>query len=192
MKLIVGLGNVGERYANTRHNVGFKILDDVCRELGVREFHQHRSIFADAEIAHERRRGYFLLKPLTMMNLSGQAVAAYARYYKIAPKDVWVIYDEFELPFGTVRVRQGGGSAGHNGVKSVIEHLSEDFGRIRFGVGNPSLRNPIAPDRFVLGDFTKDEQPDLPKLITQTTEIVLDRLDSGDLEDTTYRLIEPK
>jgi PTH1 family peptidyl-tRNA hydrolase len=163
MKLIVGLGNPGTEYAKTRHNVGFMVLDALASDWRLEK--KLRSELATTEIAGHK---VLLGKPQTYMNLSGEAVQAIAWFYKIDPKDIVIIYDDVDLAFGKLRVRHGGGSGGHNGLKSLIQHLNDAFIRFRIGVGNESLKNPIPTEKFVLAPFTKDEQAQLPGLIGQT------------------------
>ena len=134
--LIVGLGNPGAEYATTRHNAGFWFVDLLAREHGgaftsARKLHGES---AEVTIASHRIR---LLKPMTYMNLSGQSVSATINYYKIAPEHVLVAYDELDLPPGRVQLKFDGGSAGHNGIGNVIEHIGPKFWRLRFGVGHP-------------------------------------------------------
>jgi len=137
IRLIVGLGNPGADYVDTRHNAGFWLIDDIAAEwrLGFRFEKRY-----NAEECRLRANGrdIFLLKPQAFMNRSGQAVAALARYYKIAPAEMLVIHDELDLPAGTNRIKQAGGHGGHNGLRDIVNHLgSRDFFRIRIGIGHP-------------------------------------------------------
>ena len=151
MKLIVGLGNPGNDYAQTRHNIGFMVLDAMARALNAdawqRKFH--------GELAEVRLGGekFLLLKPMTYMNLSGQAVGEACRYYKIPVEDVVVFHDELDLVPAKLRVKKGGGHAGHNGLKSIIAHLDENFWRIRLGIGHPGDKKLVS--NYVLGRFAK-------------------------------------
>ncbi len=183
MKLIVGLGNVGEQYAKTRHNAGFMVIDEIAKRREIK-FDKKMS----AEIAINKETGFILLKPLTMMNLSGQAVGEVMRYYKLQPEDVWIIHDEVDMEFGTLRVRQGGGSAGHNGIKSVAEHLGDAFWRFRIGVRNPKF-DATPTDHFVLDNFSAGERKQLPLIIEQVIVVLEDSLAEENPRDTTYRLI---
>jgi PTH1 family peptidyl-tRNA hydrolase len=146
IELIVGLGNPGAEYAATRHNVGFWFVDLLAAEHGAR-FSANRKLKGEtAEIAiagHKLR----LLKPDTYMNLSGESVGAAAHYYKIPVEHLLVAYDELDLPVGRTQLKFGGGAAGHNGVRSVIEHLNQQFWRLRFGVGHPRDREQPAEGR---------------------------------------------
>lgn len=156
MKLIVGLGNPGREYSQTRHNVGFMAVDELAKRWGLSSW---RSKF-DAETA-EYRGGdepVLLVKPQTYMNLSGVAVGALLRWHKLKPEDVIVIYDDLDLAVGRLRVRGQGGAGGHRGIESLLVHLGKDtFARVRIGIGRPPQGWETAD--YVLGRFTPDEQP---------------------------------
>ena len=151
MHLVVGLGNPGANYAHNRHNVGFMAADVVAIRY---KFPPYRSKFkgalAEGEIAGER---ILLLKPQTYMNESGLAVAEAARFLKIAPEQVIVMHDELDLAPGKLRVKRGGGAAGHNGIRSIDAHLGNDFWRVRIGIGHPGHKQLVLGT--VLGDFVK-------------------------------------
>ncbi len=187
MKLIVGLGNIGKEYENTRHNLGFMVIDELTSTHDLPEakandkFH---AFISEGTLADEK---VIVAKPTTYMNLSGKSVGAIAQFYKIDPDDVWVIHDELDLAFGKLRVRAGGGTAGHNGLKSIVENIGDGFGRYRVGIANDSLKNPVAADAFVLAKFDKDEQDALPAIVSKTAQIVLEHLHT-ELTDTTYSL----
>lgn len=137
ISLIVGLGNPGPEYAETRHNAGFRFLDALARREAV-DLRREQRFGADAARATIDGEDVWLLRPATFMNRSGDAVGRFARYYKIAPAGILVAYDELDLPPGVVRLKQGGGDAGHNGVHDVIEKLgAADFVRLRIGIGRP-------------------------------------------------------
>lgn len=174
MKIIVGLGNVGDRYAHTRHNIGFLIADELARILQATPWKADKKLkcdIAEAEIAGEK---LLLVKPHTMMNLSGECVGAITRFFKCSPEDVWVAYDDIDLPFGDVRFRQGGSSGGHNGLKSIIQHIGAGFHRIRFGI-DPNDRASEPSEIYVLRPFTGDQQARLPDIIRQSAQEVLSR-----------------
>ena len=153
--LIVGLGNPGRKHANNRHNVGFHCLDRVAQEHGLAfEEKQDKSDLALGRIGGRR---VILAKPQTFVNDSGRAVGAVARFYKVEPQDVLVIYDDLDLPQGTIRVRPNGGSGGHNGIRSIIDHMgTSDFARIRVGIGRPP--GQMEPKSYVLQDWSPVEQ----------------------------------
>lgn len=163
MKLFVGLGNPGAQYARQRHNVGFMALDAIAQRAGGVTW---RNKF-QGEVAELNLEGIrcVLLKPQTFMNESGRAVGEAARFYKIAPEDVIVFHDEVDLAPGKVRVKMGGGVAGHNGLKSVKAHLGPDFARVRIGVGHPGHKDRVAG--FVLHDFSKADRAWLEPLLEE-------------------------
>ncbi|MDS9468323.1 aminoacyl-tRNA hydrolase [Paracoccus sp. MBLB3053] len=161
MKLIVGLGNPGPKYDKNRHNVGFMALDHIASDHG---FGAWRSRFqgetSEGRLGSER---VTLLKPATFMNLSGQAVGEAMRYLKIEPRDVIVLHDELDLPPGKARLKLGGGHAGHNGLRSIHQHIGEAYRRLRIGIGHPGHKDRVAA--YVLSDFAKDELPGLDDLL---------------------------
>ena len=151
MKLFAGLGNPGSEYAGNRHNVGFMAVDRIAREHGFGPWKKKfQALVADGEIAGER---VLLLKPQTYMNESGRAVQEAARFLKISESDVIVFYDEIDLPPNKLKVKTGGGNAGHNGLRSISAHVGNDYVRVRIGVGHPGVKELVA--RWVLSDFAK-------------------------------------
>lgn len=162
MKLLVGLGNPGARYERNRHNVGFMAVDAIAREHG---FGPWRSKFS-GEISEGRIGGakVLLLKPQTFMNLSGDSVQAATAFYKLAPADIVVFHDELDLAPGKLRVKTGGGHAGHNGLRSIAGHLGPEFQRVRIGIGHPGDRKLVS--NYVLNDFSKYDQDWLEPLLT--------------------------
>ncbi len=159
--LIVGLGNPGSEYRKNRHNVGFMAVDRLAQGIGINLGRvQHRALFGKGEcFGHP----VILAKPQTFMNRSGDSVNLLARFYKIPPARVLVVYDELDLPLGSLRLRQKGGSGGHNGMKSVIQHLGNDFPRLRLGIGRPPGR--MDPAAYVLRDFRKEDLPIVDNLL---------------------------
>ena len=153
-KLIVGLGNPGRKYAHNRHNVGFQCLDRLAQAHGL-SFTQRRAKAALA-LGKIADVGVVLARPLTYMNLSGQAVRPLVSFYKLSLEDILVIQDDLDLPLGTTRLRPEGGSGGHKGMRSIIEALgSQAFPRLRVGIGRPPGNDAVS---YVLSDFTADEQ----------------------------------
>jgi PTH1 family peptidyl-tRNA hydrolase len=143
MRLVVGLGNPGSRYARNRHNVGFMAVDAIARRHGSPGFRSRfKGELAEGPIGGER---VLLLKPQTFMNLSGESVGEAARFFKILPSEIIVIHDEIDLRPGKLRVKLGGGSAGHNGLRSIDGLLGPDYWRVRIGVGHPGIRNSFSP-----------------------------------------------
>jgi len=167
MKVIVGLGNPGPRYKDTRHNVGFEALEELARRHPVqREESRFDAIIAHFQINQEK---VCLLKPLTYMNLSGRAVRAFVSYYKIDLQDLIVIYDDMDLPVGSLRIRSKGGTGGHRGMNSLVENLgTQDFARIRIGIGRP----PGEAVDWVLGRFSPEEKPLIQKAISRAADAV--------------------
>jgi len=153
MRLVVGLGNPGSRYACNRHNVGFMGVDLIARRHGFSSFRsQFKGEVSEGVIGGQRR---LLLKPQTYMNDSGESVAAAAHFYKISPSELVVIHDEIDLRPGKLRVKCGGGTAGHNGLRSINALLGPDFWRVRIGVGHPGVKELVQP--YVLRNFSKEE-----------------------------------
>ena len=159
MKLIVGLGNPGPKYANTRHNIGFSIIDMIAADAGLETYKQRfQGMISQVDILKTR---CLLFKPLTFMNLSGKAVAQVANFFKISPEDLILIYDDVDLEWGTVKLRMGGGSGGHNGVNSVITCVgSRDMPRIKVGVGRPANQS-FDVAGWVLENLSEEEKQDL-------------------------------
>lgn len=161
MFLVVGLGNPGPKYQKTRHNVGFMVVDQLSERFGREPFRDKFSgQFAKASVDGQECG---LLKPQTFMNLSGQSVQKAMAFFKIEPAQLIVLHDELDLPFGTVRVKLGGGAAGHNGIKSVTQCCGgPNFIRVRIGIGRPRSGSG---EHFVLSDFSKDECVDLRSVL---------------------------
>lgn len=169
MKLVVGLGNPGEKYAKTRHNIGFEVINELQKELNVTgEREKFQGLLSEKNIDGEK---VLFLKPLTFMNLSGNSIVAVVNFYKIDPKkDMIIIYDDMDLPVGKLRVKEKGSSGGHNGIKSIISHLGDEFLRIKCGIGK-SKDNTID---FVLGQFDKIEQETVDKMIKNAADCAID------------------
>ena len=167
--LVIGLGNPGPRYAATRHNAGFMVADLLAERIGAR-FKSHR---ANVDLIEGRLAGapVVLAKPRSFMNESGAPVVNAARFFKIAPEQVMVVHDELDLPFGTLRLKRGGGDGGHNGLKSITSALgSKDYVRVRIGIGRPPGRQD--PADYVLREFTSAERRDLPVEIDGAADAV--------------------
>ena len=191
MKLVVGLGNPGNQYAKNRHNAGGQALDHFAQDQSLKftTDKQTESLVAKLQKPGSGLRA-LLVKPQTFMNNSGQAVAGLANFYKLEPADIAVIYDELALPFGTVRLREGGSSAGHNGVASIIKTLGDEFIRIRIGIANQQASR--ADDTaFVLSDFNKLEQDHLPAILDYVDMLIVKFCDGQQMEPHT-EIIDPK
>lgn len=154
MLLWVGLGNPGTRYAANRHNIGFMALDAIARRHGFAPWRRRfQGQTSEGSIGGQR---LLLLKPETYMNESGRAVGEAAKFFKIAPPEIMVLHDEVELPPAKLRVKAGGGNAGHNGLRSITDHVGNDYRRVRIGVGHPGVKDLVHV--HVLGDFAKSER----------------------------------
>ena len=166
MKAIVGLGNPGPQYKGTRHNVGFDVVDEVARRASI----AFESAPAEALIARWRRPddAILLIKPLTFMNLSGQAVGELSRYFKIDVADLIVVVDEVHLPLGKLRARSTGSAGGHNGLKSIIAHLGDAFARLRLGVGRGGEQRNLAD--HVLSKFERDEAAEVARMTARAAD----------------------
>ena len=161
MKLIVGLGNPGRQYAANRHNIGFMALDRLAADHGFTGWKaRFQGQVAEGRLGEMR---VVLLKPETFMNLSGQSVGEAMRYLKLEPADVTVLHDELDLAPGKMRLKTGGGHAGHNGLRSMIQHIGDGFHRVRLGIGHPGHKDRV--NGHVLGNFAKDEQDDLAGML---------------------------
>ncbi len=169
--LIVGLGNVGKEYENTRHNIGFECLDTFAKSQGFDKWINKKDLRCELVKQTIGESRVFLAKPTTMMNLSDKAVQALISFYKIPSDKVLVMHDELDIDFGQIRTRLGGSDAGHNGVKSIIASIGENFARVRIGIG-PKKPNKIDSANFVLQKFSKEEQKHLPELEREASAIL--------------------
>jgi PTH1 family peptidyl-tRNA hydrolase len=166
MRLLVGLGNPGPGHAGDRHNIGFMAADEIVRRHGFSPYRRRfDGLTAEGTIGEER---ILLLKPETFMNRSGTAVQGAMQFYKLTPPEIIVIYDEIDLAPGRIRVKQGGGSGGHNGIRSIDAHIGPDYWRVRLGVGHPGHPDLVAP--YVLRPFEREELPMFEKLIAAVAE----------------------
>lgn len=168
MLLLAGLGNPGPRYADNRHNIGFMAVDEIVHR---HSFSPWRRRF-QADCAEGRLGGekVLALKPQTYMNESGRAVGEALRFFKLEPQDVIVIYDEIDLAPGKIRIKQGGGTGGHNGIRSIESHIGKDFWRVRLGVGHPGQKELV--HGHVLSDFAKAERPVIERVIDAIAEAI--------------------
>ena len=165
LQLIVGLGNPGSKYALTRHNVGFMAVDALAQTWGLTW--QEKSKFHGWMA---QGQGVMLLKPNTYMNHSGQAVQSVCHWFKIMPRYVLVIYDDLDLPFGRLRLRKQGSAGGHNGMKSIIQHLgTQEFPRLRIGIGRPSVGDSA---HYVLDEFNSEQKEQLPVILAQVVRVI--------------------
>ncbi len=187
IKLIVGLGNPGQKYTKNRHNAGFLLLDELVRDLGVDFSQQARFFGCLAEMNTESSKLY-LLKPATFMNRSGQSVSAVMKYFKILPEEVLVVHDELDFDIGVVKLKKGGGHGGHNGLRDIIASMGQkDFLRLRIGIGRPRAGKVVAD--YVLSDFSKvdmqlvqevfaDFSVNMPAMCSGSYDVVMQNLHS--------------
>ena len=174
MHLIVGLGNIGEKYQLTRHNVGFMVIDEITKNLSTSNI-QKSNFHSTLE-----KSAYDLYsKPTTFMNNSGMAVQAIKEYYKLGIEDIIVIHDDIDLPFGTVKFKIGGGHSGHNGLRSIDAHIGKEYIRVRIGVGKPQDKSDVA--NYVLNNFSKEELNKLQDIIPHIINAIK-ALKSEDIE----------
>ncbi len=184
LRLIVGLGNPGTEYARTRHNAGFQCVDELAARHGgtFRSEPRHHAELARVRCAEQ---DLWLLKPMSYMNLSGDPVRSVASFYKVAPEAILVAYDELDFPAGVVRLRQGGGAAGHNGMRSVIAQMGDQFWRLRIGIGHPGARaqvldyvlgRPPAQEALLIHDAILAGADILPVLLAEGAQIAMHRL----------------
>lgn len=179
MRIIVGLGNPGTKYEQTRHNAGFMVIDELLNrynwELNKTKFNGKYAV----ELLEGEK--VILLKPQTYMNLSGESLRPLMDYYHIAKEDIVVIFDDLDLPAGKIRLRQKGGHGGHNGMRSIIDHLgTKDFNRIRVGIGRPDHPMPVID--YVLGKFSKEEQDKVQASIEHAADACEEWLKGADFQ----------
>ncbi|WP_020006497.1 aminoacyl-tRNA hydrolase [Salinicoccus albus] len=167
MKCIIGLGNPGKKYEKTRHNIGFMVIDRLSKDLGIKlDSHKFKSDYGAGYVNGER---VMLVKPQTFMNLSGEGVRPLIDYYKIDAADILVLYDDLDLPVGKLRLRQKGSGGGHNGIKSLNQHLGTvNYKRIRIGIDRPASGEPIIG--YVLAKFPKSDKAIIDKVIEITKD----------------------
>ena len=179
IRLVVGLGNPGAEYEKTRHNAGFWLVDELAWKYKAALRAESKFFGEAARVQLPAGGDIWLLKPMTFMNLSGQAVAALAKFYKITPEQILVVHDELDLPPGTARFKQGGGHGGHNGLKDIIAKLGgPNFWRLRLGIGHPGDRSEVV--NFVLKKPRAEEQTQIDEAIAKALQ-VMDQALAGDM-----------
>jgi peptidyl-tRNA hydrolase, PTH1 family len=190
--VIVGLGNIGKKYQGTRHNIGFEVIDRLAERLEFPDWIEKRDLKClqtSKTIADSR---IILIKPTTLMNLSGQALQAVQNFYKLHPDQLVVVHDELDIPFGQIRMRVGGSAAGNNGVQSIIDSVgevnSQQIGRVRIGIKS-DLSDKAEAKNFVLGKFTAGEQAQMPALIRETNAILSELIHGQPLTPDTRSFI---
>jgi len=180
MILIVGLGNPGKKYQNTRHNLGFMVVEEAARKfLPLKKTKWEEDKKANALVLRVPP-DVLLVKPLTFMNASGKAVAKLASNFKLQASSIWVVHDDVDLPLGKIKIRLGGGSAGHRGVESIIKELGTDeFVRFRLGIGHPGRRKDNAVEKYVLREFDINQRSEVKKIVKKTVKAVQIALEEG-------------
>ena len=177
MKVVIGLGNPGKKYEKTRHNIGFIAVDNLRKKMNISdEREKFQALVSEKNIDGEK---VIFLKPQTFMNLSGNSVIEIVNFYKLDPKkDIIVIYDDMDLSFGDIRIREKGSSGGHNGIKSIISHIGEEFIRIKCGIGSKE-KDAV---EHVLGEFNQTEQKDLDEILEKINNCVIEMLSVQNLD----------
>jgi len=166
-RIVVGLGNPGSRYADTRHNLGFFVIDELAKRVSAPE--SRRRFKAEVSEARRANSRFILVKPQTFMNESGVAVREVTNWYKTEPERVLIVVDDLDIPFGQIRIRARGSAGGHNGLKSILGHIgTQEIPRLRIGIG----RGPNAPIAHVLSRFAPSERADLAKVVSTAADIV--------------------
>lgn len=186
--LIIGLGNPGKEYNGTRHNIGFAVLDEFAAKNDFPGWVAKKDLKCQLTSANLGENRVVLCKPATFMNNSGEAAQAAQRFYRVYNSGTLAVYDELAIPFGSLRTRLGGMDAGHNGVKSLIQHIGDDFGRLRVGVGSEISKKADAAD-FVLGKFTKSEQGNISQIIREANALITEYIFSGELPHETRTVL---
>lgn len=172
MKILIGLGNPGEKYAQTRHNLGFCVLDSLLEKYKHTSsvfWHEDKKLKSLLKTIQIEDQDMLLVKPQTYMNLSGDAVQKVMQEYKVSLADLTVVHDDLDLPFGSIRVQRSGGSAGHNGVQSIMDTVGENFYRVRIGIGRPTGQVPV--EDYVLQEFSDSEKIQSEKMISEAVVV---------------------
>lgn len=184
MKLVVGLGNPGAKYENTRHNIGFMFLDYLAEQYSAKFTRKNNYELAEININGEK---VFLLKPQTFMNLSGEAVKQVLSFYKLTNDDLIVIYDDLDMEFGKLRAKYNSSAGGHNGIKNIIAHLhTQEFMRIKFGISNEHKRDVKS---FVLSNFSKQEMSELNQMFDKILSATTTFIEGRSLEEIQTKLL---
>lgn len=185
--LVIGLGNPEKEYDGTRHNIGFSAVDNFAKSNDFPGWVLKKDLKCQLSIHTLADTRVILCKPATYMNLSGEAAQAVQRFYRVYNPETLAIYDELDIPFGQIRTRVGGSAAGHNGVKSLVQHIGDDFSRIRVGIGNDISEKADSAD-FVLGKFSKYEQESVPPILRETNSLISDFL-AGNFQPETRSIL---
>ena len=186
--LIIGLGNPEQKYDGTRHNIGFAVIDEFAAKNDFPAWIVKKDLKCHLASANMGETRVLLCKPITFMNNSGEAAQAVQHFYRVYNQQTLAVYDELAIQFGQLRTRLGGSDAGHNGVKSLIQHIGDDFGRLRIGVGNGVSEKADAAE-FVLGKFTNKEQESLPLIFREANALITECVFSGELSSDTRNIL---
>jgi len=179
LKIVIGLGNPGLKYEFTRHNIGFRIVDSLARDIGI-EFKKVKSYYSLISRGMINNHKVMLVKPQTFMNLSGRAVSKVFSYYKIPLQDLLIVYDDLNLELGQVRIRKKGSAGGHKGIESIMQYLhSEEIPRLRIGIGNPSVNFNFDSASYVLSNFNGGEEDKIKETIKLSTEAIKTIIEDG-------------
>ncbi len=179
MKIVVGLGNPGLKYEFTRHNIGFRIVDNLARDIEI-EFKKVKSYYSLISRGMINNHKVILLKPQTFMNLSGRAVSKAVSYYKIPLRDLLIVYDDLNLELGQVRIRKKGSAGGHKGIESIMQYLdSEEIPRLRIGIGNSSVNFNFNYVPYVLSNFDNEERDKIGEVIQLSTDAIKTVIEDG-------------
>lgn len=184
--LVVGLGNIGKKYDLTRHNIGFLCADSLVSSLDLPKWIEKKDLKCSISVGKAGDKRIIVIKPTTLMNLSGEAVQEVMHFYKITNSDTVVVHDEMDIPFGQIRTRIGGSSAGHNGIKSIIQHIGEDFGRVRIGIGSDTS---LDSSSYVLSRFNDYERDNLKPLTKEVVAILTEYIYSSTMTSETRSFI---
>jgi PTH1 family peptidyl-tRNA hydrolase len=186
--VIVGLGNIGKEFTDTRHNIGFECVDSLQKaQSEFSNWQVKKSLWCELSQGTFGQTKVLLIKPTTLMNNSGKAVKAVCDYYKLPSNKITIVHDELDIPFGQIRTRFDGGSAGNNGIKSIIEHLSNEFGRVRIGIGGE--KGHLDSSSYVLTKFNPAESKELTKLKREVQSILIELIYRGELYPETRSFI---
>lgn len=183
--MIVGLGNPGREYEGTRHNIGFACVDALARKLEFDPWTEKKDLKCLLTSQTLGTTRVFLVKPTTFMNRSGEAVQSVSHFYKVPLQQTVVVYDDKDIPFGQIRTRMGGKSAGHNGIKSIIQSAGKDFGRVRIGIGSAHKPSGIDTSDFVLAPFAKEEEAEMPALTREVNAVLTEYIYGDELPHET-------
>ncbi|MBI2592181.1 aminoacyl-tRNA hydrolase [Candidatus Saccharibacteria bacterium] len=186
--LILGLGNPGEEYIGTRHNIGFEVLNYFAKQNDFPDWTAKKDLKCELTTANMSENRVILCKPTTYMNRCGEAAQAVQRFFRIYNQQTLAVYDELAIQFGQLRIRLGGSDAGHNGVKSLIQYLGEDFSRLRVGIGSEGAEN-VENSNFVLSKFSQEEQVTVPKILQEANALITEYIFSGSLPHNTRTVI---